>query len=181
MKNISKLLLASCIILSCKSEQNTAQQSDAYFSVDTYMKKEIQRLTQTSPKVLKTVAINNSIEEKNVKIEDWKKELEMFVSADINKADWRGLFKVSKNASQQIYQSTEDKVFVKSLIIDLDSAKQVRKVQAIIKRDNLIYISQDTLLYIPDSLYQIKKSQKIKLMEERRYSVTGNFLSNSKI
>lgn len=175
MKNISKLIIISCIFLSCKSEQNTNQTSDAYFSVDSYMNKEIQKLTQTSPKVLKSVSINNSTEEKSVNIEDWKKELEMFIAADINKADWRGSFKVQKNANQEIYNSTADKVFVKSLIINLDATKQVRQILAIIKRDNLIYSSQDTLLYIPDSLYQIKKSQKIKLMDERKYSVTGRF------
>jgi len=43
----------------------------------------------------------------------------------------------------------------------------------VISNKNILYSSGDTLVYYPDSLYEIRKHQKIKLLAQKTYQITG--------
>lgn len=173
----NKLLLSlPLLLLACHSEEPATDQASAvhYFDLKGYIAKEAGRLNQKHPSVAKTVMVNEVTESKKVNITDWNKELSAFADADINKSAWQGLFKVRRTANQDLYTSDHDKVPVKSLRVSHSNGR-VKQIQLLISNSNLLYGSNDTLNYYPDSLYEIRKTQHIKLLKEKNYRVSGKF------
>lgn len=171
-----KLILGVLILLlfSCSQPEHKKASTPNYFDVEGYFNKEINRLQTKKPNLLKTVLVKDSSESKTVKIKDWKRELAIFSSADINKESWRSEFSTSTSENLTTYLTSNPKIPVKRVEV----LKQDDKVVAIkIYRlsENYLYRSTDTLYYYPDSLYQIKSEQKIKLLSLRNYQVTGRF------
>ena len=148
--------------------------SAPYFDLKGYIEKEVTRLNQINPTVDKTVTVNNQAERKRIKVENWTDELTVFSDADINKSAWKGLFEVTKNDSLQIYRSNDDKVFVKSLQVERRN-KEVTGITILLNTSNYLYQSTDTLRYYPDSLYEIRKQQHIKLLNPKQYLISGKF------
>lgn len=162
--------LGACNLAPKKEQSKTLQ----YFDLKGYIALEAKRLSQSNPEVDKSVMVNQSAEQKKVSIADWPKELSAFSDADINKSAWQGLFKVSENKDSKTYTSNEEKVPVKSLRIQYKNGR-LHGIEVLIRAENSLYNSNDTLLYFPDSLYQIRKTQHIKLLNEKNYLVTGKF------
>lgn len=145
-----------------------------YFDLKDYIAKEAKRLNQLNPDIEKSVMVNRSEEHKKVKIADWQKELAVFSDADINKSAWQGLFQTYEGKDIKTYTADNEKVPVKSLSIKYRSGK-IYGIQVLIRTENLLYTSNDTLSYFPDSLYEVKKTQHIKLLNEKDYRITGRF------
>ena len=162
--------------MACQQQASTEKVSAAihYFDLKGYIAKEADRLNALQPSLNKTVMVNKSEESKKLKIADWHKELSAFTDADINKSAWQGLFLVTRTSNEDKYTSDNEKVPVKSLVIKHLNGK-VRSIQILIGNSNILYTSKDTLSYYPDSLYQIKKTQHIKLLNEKSYRITGKF------
>ncbi|MNT73709.1 hypothetical protein D3C72_2124500 [compost metagenome] len=118
--------------------------------------------------------VNESSETKNIRVADWAKELSVFSEADINRSAWKGLFHIEKNKEQEVYSSDDKKVPVKEVLITKTGGK-VQGIKILIRTSNMLYSSADTLSYYPDSLYQIKKKQEIRLLSEKNYIITGKF------
>lgn len=172
-----KKLFFACFVLFCsactlKEQDKIATKS--YFDLESYFKQEATRLTKANQLIDKTVLVNGKAEEKNLLIKDWEKEFSSFIDADINKASWRGSFKLAKTDSLTTYTSNSDKIPVKKLEITYKDNK-VMAIKVFVTNTNNLYTSQDSLSYYPDSLYQIKKTQHIKLMDEKKYQITGKF------
>lgn len=172
-----KKILICCLVIFCssctlKEQENLNDQ--LYFDVDNYFKLEAKRLTKANPQVDKTVNVNGDTEHKKLRVNNWEKEFESFISADINKASWRGAFKVKKEQNLETYLATSDKIPVKKLEITYRNDK-IYGIKILIANTNHLYSSKDSLSYYPDSLYAIKKVQQIKLMEQKSYSITGKF------
>ena len=160
--------------ISCVQEEKVQTQATPYFDLENYFESEAARLNKANPKVHKTVVVNGEIEEKEVQIADWKQELESFIDADINKAAWRGAFSVQKDSATTIYSTQDEKIPIKKLIISFKE-NNVSAVVAIVNNTNKLYTSTDSLIYYPDSLYQIKKTQQIRFMQPKNYRVTVKF------
>ncbi|SEQ94966.1 hypothetical protein [Pedobacter rhizosphaerae] len=163
-------VLAFSACSSDKQPENTDNQ--AYFDLPGYFKKEIARLQKIDPQVNKTVVTNGRSEQKNIKIADWAQELAIFVDADINKTSWRGSFSVSKTDSTQRFTSDNKKIRIKELAIT-NKGTQIKRIEILVAVKNILYTSTDTLIYCPDSLYEIKKQQKIKLLSQKNYAIVG--------
>lgn len=172
IKKISILAFALALFSCNQQKEAEANTSLTYFDIKGYFGKEISRLQQFNPNVDKTVSINGVSENKTAKITDWTKELAIFVNADINKTSWKGSFKTSKLDGADIYTSDSKKIPVKKILV-IQNGNKVGKIEIIIDNKNILYQSQDTLTYYPDSLYTIKKHQKIRLLNEKRYLVIG--------
>lgn len=149
-------------------------QNDAlkYFDLKGYFQSEAARLSNIQPLVTKIVAVNDAAELKKVRIADWSKELSIFSDADINRNAWKGLFIATRSGEQETYTSNHDKVPVKEVLVTKKNGK-VNYIRILVSNKNLLYSSSDTLYYYPDSLYQIKKKQHIKLLSEKRYVISG--------
>ena len=168
---IFPLLIA---LASCSEPTAERPVGQKYFDLKAYIQQEAVRLAGKNPIVSKTVTVNGMVENKKVRIPDWSAELTSFSDADINKAAWQGLFKIVKNDTLERYQSNDDKVNVKRLDIVRKNGR-VAKLEVSMKTTNYLYTSTDQLTYYPDSIYQIEKSQKIKLLQPKSYKVTGEF------
>ncbi|WP_316811071.1 hypothetical protein [Pedobacter heparinus] len=145
-----------------------------YFDLKGYFEKEAARLKRNKPVLTKTVMVNGAAETKKISIADWPKELAVFSDADINRSAWAGLFSVEKDSQKELYTSANEKVPVKEVRI-LKKDNKLYGIQIFVKNANVLYSSSDTLSYYPDSLYQVKKKQHIKLLTEKNYSITGKF------
>lgn len=172
IKKISILAFALALFSCNQQKEAEANTSLTYFDIKGYFGKEISRLQQLNPNVDKTVSINGVSENKTAKITDWTKELAIFVNTDINKTSWKGSFKASKQDGADIYTSDSKKIPVKKILV-IQNGNKVGKIEIIIDNKNILYQSQDTLTYYPDSLYSVKKHQKIRLLNEKRYLVIG--------
>jgi hypothetical protein len=163
------------LLLGCDSGTDERQKSASlYFDLKGYFEKEVNRLTKASPVVRKTVGINGSYETKTLKIADWKRELSSISNADINKASWRGAFRIIRSENKVTYRSDDRKVPVKELCVfyrgNIPSGFLV-----LIRNSNALYTSSDSLTYYPGSLYRIKKNQQIKLLSKKNYEITVKF------
>jgi hypothetical protein len=172
-----KKLIFACGVLFCSACTLKEQDKIAvktYFDMESYFKQEAARLTKANQAIDKTVLVNGKTEEKKLLIKNWEKEFSSFIDADINKASWRGSFKLTKTDSLTTYTSNSEKIPVKKLEITYKDNK-VMAIKVFVTNTNDLYTSQDSLSYYPDSLYQIKKTQHIKLMDEKKYQITGKF------
>lgn len=171
------LYLVSAVLLlgACKpAAPKTPVQSPAYFELKSYISKEAARLQKLSPLVNKTVIVDQRPEQKQLRITDWKRELSVFSDADINKTAWLGAFKRTKTPELESYVCTDEKIPVKLLEIVYRKGR-INRVRIQISNTNSLYTSSDTLLYYPDSMYQVKKTQHITLLNQKRYEVKGLF------
>jgi len=167
------LYVFAFVFFSCNQRKESEANTDfLYFDVKGYFAKEITHLQQLKPLVKKSVSINGATESKDLVIKDWNKELAVFVDADINKTSWKGSFVASKNDSQENYTSSSKRIPVKKIVIE-KQGNNIKKVEIFISNKNLLYTSNDTLTYYPDSLYLIKKQQKIRLLSSKKYSISG--------
>ena len=162
------LIFASCHL----KEQEKS--SKTYFDLVSYFKAETIRLTKSNPIVDKTVNVNGKLENKKIKITNWEHEFSEFTDADINKTSWRGSFRSNITPQHSIYTSDNVKFPIKRLEVNFKDNKVIG-IRIFSTNINDLYTSQDSLTYFPDSVYEIKKMQKIKLMNEKRYEVIGKF------
>ena len=168
---IRLICLLLILFAACKYEDHTKENS-VYFDLATYFKQEAESLAKSNKPILKTVIANNKAEQKKILISNWQQEFSSFTDADINKASWRGSFNLTKSDSLETYIADSDKIPVKKVEISLKNQKVVG-IKIFIANKNVLYNSNDTLTYYPDSLYEIKKAQKIKLMEGKHYTISG--------
>lgn len=172
---LSGLLLWVVFLCACgPNQQQKKSVQPVHFDVKLYFEKEIIRLNHLNPLVLKTVAKNELKEEKKIKIKNWKKELQSFIEADINKASWQKEFTTSTLNGITTYVTKNEKIPVKKLIVAQKDSKIIY-IKAIVNDSNFLYTSKDTLTYHPNKFYEIKKTQKIKIFSKISYKVIGKF------
>ena len=173
---MKKLILYSFIVFcsACTLKEQDNLGTKTYVDLAGYFKKEALRLKQNNLPIDKTVMVNGKMEEKKLNIADWEKEFDSFISADINKASWRGAFQTAINNNVTTYTSNSDKIPVKKVEVAYHNEKIIA-IKIFVTNTNNLYTSKDTLSYYPDSLYEIKKVQSIRLMSEKKYQITGKF------
>lgn len=174
MKKISSLYIILLPLLSCNYAPQKQKNNLTYFDIKGYFDKEIHRLQKLQPKITKTVSVNDSAETRLTKIADWKKELALFSESDINRDSWRDLFKTERKNNVIRYTTQDENVPVKEIRIVMHN-QLPREIKIVVNNINSLYDSTDSLVYYPDSLYFVKKSQKIRLLSEKKYEITGKF------
>lgn len=175
MKKQHLIYCTILLLFGCRNATEQRQNSNhSYFDVKGYFETEADRIRKLGPTIKKTVAVDDSTETQSLKIVDWKRELAAFSDADINRASWKGMFKIAKSNGNEIYTSDNEKIPVKQVGIFYKDKKLFR-LQMLIENKNTLYTSLDTLNYYPDSLYQIKKVQNIRLLNKKNYVITGRF------
>ncbi|PTS92931.1 hypothetical protein DBR11_26090 [Pedobacter sp. HMWF019] len=174
MKKHLFLLSSIGFFAACNPSGPNPHAEDKYFDIQNYFQQEALRLNKAKPLVEKTVMVNGAEEKKKVSIADWNREFSVFSDADINKSAWKGAFKVTKTKNEELYVNTEDKIPVKQVLI-YRAGNQITGIKILQNTANYLYNSVDTLVYYPDSLYQISKTQHIRLLNAKAYKVTGKF------
>lgn len=167
---LSSTLAGAALLVACKPE---IQEKPAYFDIKGYFKSEAAKLAGQHKPISKTIVHNGVSETKTVDIKDWQQELNMFISADINKPAWKNSYTVQQTANSIVYRAKENDLETRDIII----TKKDGKVKWILifthTPKNILYDTKAKLSWFPDSAYQIQKTQTVKLLGKNSYDISG--------
>jgi hypothetical protein len=168
------LILLIALLPSCKPDN---LQDDAgaakYFDLQGYFKADAARLTKLNHPTLKTVDHNGTTQTKKIHINNWDAELSLFSQSDINKPAWRDSYNVVNTGNTIIYQTKDPELTTKEIVITKQGGK-IKWIMIINSTTNILYNTTEKLSYFPDSLYQIYKYQKVRLLKANVYKISGN-------
>ena len=173
MIKIFQFLFILLLFSGCSSSSDEHAQKQLYFfDIAGYFKQQASLLS--GKPVLKTVNKNGSGETKKVLIKNWEQELQLFADADINKAAWKNSYKKDSTASVLLYTAEDPELKVRSIKITFKN-QQPKEIVIHTQSTNLLYHTTEKLIFIPDSLYQISKHQKVILLGSNNYEISGRF------
>jgi len=168
-------MLLILLILGCnpRSERKLQLNEKPYFDIAGYFSKEAERLQTKEPLIKKVVNKNNDPEERQIQLENWKNEFELFISSDINKPDWLTSYAIDSSAQKTSYSAKDPKLRTKNIQIYRNKKGQIEKIAIQNSDKNWLYHSSEKLVYYTDSFYKIEKMQSIRLIGTNKYSVEG--------
>ena len=165
------LLISLTTISACSPPAE--KEAKAYEDISGFFEAEAVRLSKSESPVRKTVARNDAVETRVVKAINWNTELSLFAESDINKPAWRDSYKVTASDTNIIYLAKDTTLKTRQIHISKAPGGKIRKISIHNRTNNMLYSSTETLLYIPDSLYQIQKQQHVVLIGNNSYLIKG--------
>src|SRR5690554_1983523 len=159
---------------SCINTEAEAVQEEYFFSLKNYFESEAQRLTNQQSVIQKEVKRNATSEEKEIEIEDWKKEFGLFIESDINKISWRDSYQEIRHQDTLIYQSKDPELRTQEIVI-IKENEQIKEISIKNIVKNYLYNSVENLVYFPDSIYQVNKTQDVIVLGANKYEISGRF------
>lgn len=165
-------LLIVFLVLSACSEPKK-KETRSYEDLKGFFEAEALRLAKADPEIKKTVARNDNSETRVMRDIDWKVELSLFAESDINKPAWKDSYKVINQTGKTVYIASDPDLRTREISVSKNILGQIVKVRIVNQTKNLLYSSEEQLLYIPDSLYQISKQQDVAVIGESRYFING--------
>jgi hypothetical protein len=161
--------------MSCKQAEDKAQKP-VYIDLETYFKSEAGRLSKKKNLVNKTIRQNGTSESKN-KIEiDWLNELSLFIGSDINKPAWKDSYKIIQNNLELSYIALDSNLRTKEIHIQKDLKGNLNQIYIKNVNKNRLYESMEGLIYIPDSVYSIKKEQRVLLLGDNSLFIEAKII-----
>ena len=169
-------------LTSCQTPAETSTEPNAYYDVKGFVQNQIQFLSQQQPMIEKTMVVGKDEEKRTTREVDWKKELELFLQADINKPAFR-LSYVTERPDSLTYEykiQTEEDLPVRFLkiILDKESGKPAL-IEAKISSKNKLYESEKNLAMRCEekagvwrvASYQIKGFQELVISDRKPFDV----------
>lgn len=158
-------ILLMSLLFGCREVQ-TAHTSNArqIFSIKDYMKSEAVRLDAAKPKVHKELELNSEIERKEIVIDNWSKELEIFSVLDINKPSLIESYKVDTimngNKITKITHRSKVEKEVKVKVLDVEFDIDGKPTSLYIEKeiDSPITTATEKLQYNVKKGYQIEST-----------------------
>lgn len=173
MSKFSQLILILFLFSGCiSSDREIARKQIYYFDIESYFNSEAEQLA--NKKVIKTVSKNDVSETKEMLIGDWKQELALFTESDINKAAFKDSYEKDSTNHRIKYTAKDEELKVRTIEIDFEDGV-VKKISINNSTNNLLYHGTEELIFIPDSMYQINKHQKVILLGLNNYEIKGLF------
>jgi len=151
-------------LIACTPEDTKKGARLSFFDLEGYVSQQVQLLQNDQPKAVKSVSLDARIEEKVLSTLDYRKELELFAQADINKPAWRDKYTVDSVFNQAgvleslTYEATDDKIPTRRLHIDFDRGE----VSRILVEESFSSAIADTrreLTFMPGLGYQVVSVQ----------------------
>ncbi|WP_449047388.1 hypothetical protein [Parapedobacter sp.] len=170
------LLLTMSSCSSDSGSRSVQSQPTPYFSLAEYFEKEAARLQQHNPEIIKTVAKDGAEERKTIHVVDWKKELALFMDADINKPAWRNSYRVNRDGLSVTYTSTDSALRTRKIRVERSDEGTVTHIHVTNQVSNMLYKTSEQLDYYVDSLYRITKQQHVRIIGKSHYAVAGEWL-----
>ncbi|HVV56652.1 MAG TPA: hypothetical protein VHC47_15060 [Mucilaginibacter sp.] len=146
-----------------------------YFDLKGYFLADSARLTKLNPLITKTVTHNNDTETKKVHIKDWGAELSLFTESDINKPAWRADYNIQQSGDFLIYKAKKNTDLKTRDIIIKKTGDKIKWILIFNHTQNILYESEEKLSYFPDSLYIIRKLQRVRFLGLQKYTIKGVF------
>lgn len=175
-------LIFFLMLVSCDRPQEKSAGNKSYYDLQGFIETQITFLSERKPTVDKIMQVSGKSESRSTREVDWKKELELFIQADINKPAYSKSYTVSRPDSlTSVYTlKTDENIPVKSLTIQLDKATgNPVLVKALIRSENKLYLSEKNieLHCINESnqwhltSYAIKGFQKLAMTDKKDFDI----------
>ncbi|MDN3668989.1 hypothetical protein QWY93_06585 [Echinicola jeungdonensis] len=182
------LILIVGLLFSCNNgeEQPFANptQINEYFSLKGFMDRQISQLD--GKKVEKWSKINGEEKRETVYLDEeaWRRELDLFIQSDINKASLKDAYQTQRKDGQQIHQLKPDReAQVKNITITyLDGSENVKEIAFIASKENFFYQSstQATISIDPETKtinsYKIESQQKVWFLSPNKIEIKGEVM-----
>lgn len=189
---IAACLLCSLSMLAC-SDSNTAPEDREiyYYDVRGQLNAQLQELSTASAHLNKSTQVDEVVEEAKLQPDSagWRRELDIFFQADINKPVFKNLYNDSSfhqsDTLVRVYQSKEKReTGVNYLKVYQMPEGVTAKLEAEFSEKNNMYTSERLmqLFFIPsgDSIrlshYRISGLQKMILKDAVKYNVAGEII-----
>lgn len=177
-------LLFFLFVTGCDQPQEKSDSKKSYFDLKGFIETQITFLTEQKPTVNKKMRVSGRDENRSTKQIDWKKELELFIQADINKPAYSKSYEISNpDPLTTIYTlKTEENIPVKSIRIELDKTTgNPVLIQALLHSENKLYQSEKKIeLHCVNesnqwrlTSYSIKGYQKLATMEKKDFDINA--------
>lgn len=166
------VLFSSCI----RHSSEPAKRYSQYFSIQGYFRKEASILARLNPVLVKTISVNGKLQTKRLDSINWINELSLFTASDINKPAWIGKYRIDSTANDITYTALDSNLKVRRIEIkknQFSALHPIRVVKINIRVKNFLYSLNEELFYYTDSLYTIKRRQRINLLGSKFYEITG--------
>ncbi|WP_259014978.1 hypothetical protein [Emticicia fluvialis] len=139
------LLLLLLFLTACTETENKIQ-SKAYYDLAGLFNAHISRLASGRPQVEKTVLIKDKQEKIVTGKIDRRKELDLFLQADLNKQSYQSAYTIHQTQNEISYKlKTGEKMPVKHLLIRFDTKGLPQQIEAEIYARNYLYESEKKL------------------------------------
>ena len=179
-------LLPLVLLFCCQQEEKqpieNPTQIEKYFLLKDFVENQINKVEGAT--VRKTTGIKGKQEvvEMDMNAEDWRKELHIFIQADINKATLATSYDTEETGKSTIHKlKPGEKSPIQEIKIDFQG-KQVKKISFVSHQQNLFYASDaqgdlhiDTLTGKIDA-YQVSGRQKVWFLSPNEMAVKGILL-----
>ncbi|MEO6620652.1 MAG: hypothetical protein ABIN80_18475 [Dyadobacter sp.] len=161
-------VLIGVLLAACQNEEDRNKEEKFYFDLKSFIENQIVYLNDKRPIVTKIVGLDRKTVSNKSKDIDWKKELELFVQADLNKPSYRSSYIVERkdSATYEYTLKANVELPVRYLKIVTDTnLHQPIYVKARFQSVNKIYKSEKTI--------ELACSKKNNLLELTSYAVNG--------
>jgi hypothetical protein len=167
------LIIFSLVILSGCTQTQEAANVKSYFDISGFFGSEATLLQKRNPRIEKEVSQDGATEKKFLKIENWQTELGIFISSDINKPAWNKSYTVISKGSYTDYIANEPKLRTQLIRVERNPDGKPNHIFIQNQTDNFLFSSEEELNYFPDSLYSIKRTQKVLILGDNKFQITG--------
>ena len=186
-----KYVFGLLILLTSSACDNTAKQNAApvYYDVLGYVKGQIETLSRTKPMVAKRSQIGEKTQQLTTRTVNWKRELELFTQADINKPALRQSYTIARPDSltyRYTLKPSEKNLTVRLLTVQLDSVThKPRLIEAVLTTKNFLYESERHILLEngPDKKsrwgvrhYRLQGFQHLSITDAHPFEVEGTVM-----
>jgi hypothetical protein len=175
-KNLIVLLILP-LLVACTTGSEDVRLTK-YFDSKALVERQITLLLKGSVGVLKTVSIGDKVEEKKIEKLDWRKELEIFSSIDLNKQSYVNSYTIEKSDTLWVYKLKEtENLPIKLVQIHYNLLKEVVGIDAQISNKNYLYASEKkiklNLIQGSISDYEIVGFQQLVFSDKKIFKIRG--------
>lgn len=177
------LFLAVIVSLSGCSDQDSEKDGEkVYYDLRGFIENQIVYMTEKRPEVTKTTFLNGESETSKTKDINWKKELELFLQADLNKPSYKRSYNIVRKDSSWYEYTLKPSANLPVRYLKITTGKNLNQpvyVKALIRVENKIYKSEKeielTCAYRNNlfelSAYSVKGYQKLIFLEEKSFRI----------
>jgi hypothetical protein len=171
----SSIILISIVLLVSACAEESTNITKKYFDLGSVIQSQIKVLNEKKPSFIKTVWNENTPETKMVIIQDWAKELELFLQADLNKPAYLNSYEVIETDTLLNYRlKNTESLPVKSLTIRKVEGK-LESIEAVVQNKNYLYESNKQIrLHLADGQmvsYFINGTQQLVFGDKKVFKI----------
>lgn len=178
-KSIFLLLISVSVFYSCSTDSREIDVVQ-YFDVPNFFQKEIELLESRKARVIKVLSTGGE-SSTITSSPNWKKELDIFHSINLNKSAYIGKYLIDTSLMNEgflvSYNAIEEGLPIRKLSY-YTSNEQVKEIEVNKVDKSLVLSSELNLRYVPDSGYSVSGVQQIGNLQKSEYKVSAIFVNN---